>query len=204
MRRVRGVYRSKGKSLKPGYTKPGKGQRQNTGTRGVLVAGGIGHGRVLVWHVIEGTWCGKEAEHLYTHAVAPALKKQCPSKTKFTILEDNDPTGNQCRLGLRAKKAHNLTLLEIPKRSPDLNVLDYFVWSEVERRLRNSERRMDKSRRESRVQFISRLCRTARALPRDMILRAVGDMKRRCNLLHAAKGGLFEEGGRKTKKRRTA
>ena len=60
-----------------------------------------------MWHVIDGNWCGKEAEHLYSNVVAPALKKQCPSKTKFTILEDNDPTGNQCRLGLRAKKANN-------------------------------------------------------------------------------------------------
>lgn len=204
MRRVRGVYRAKGKSLKPGYVKPGKGMRQNTGARGVMVAGGIGHGRVLVWHVIDGTWCGKEAEYLYTYAVAPALKKQCPSKTRFTILEDNDPTGNQCRLGLRAKKAHNMSLLQIPKRSPDLNVLDYFVWSEVERRMRLSERRFKKSRRESRPEFIIRLRRTARALPRDTILKAVGDMKRRCSLLCAAKGGLFEEGGRAPKKMRCA
>ena len=85
MRRVRGVYRTKGKSLKPGYVKPSKGLRQDTGARGVLVAGGVGHGRVLVWRVIEGKWCGKEAEALYTKSVAPALKKHCPGRTRFTI-----------------------------------------------------------------------------------------------------------------------
>ena len=204
MRRVRGVYKGKGKSLERGYVKPSKALRQNTGARGVLVAGGIGHGSVLVWHVVEGTWGGKEAETLYNDVVAPALKKKFPTRTRFSILEDNDPTGNQSQRGLKAKRDHGINLFQIPKRSPELNVLDYFVWSEVERRMRATERRWPASRRETRAHFIRRLRRTAAALSRDLITKAIGDMKRRCHLLYAAKGGLFEEGGRAPKNARMA
>ena len=158
-----------------------------------------GHGKVLVWHIIDGKWCGAEAENLYRDAVAPALKKQLPRKKEYLILEDNDPTGNQSARGRGVKKDLALKLFRIPKRSPDLNVLDYFVWSEVERRLRKQEAKWPASRRETRVAFIRRLRRTALGLRTADINRAIGDMPRRCALLHKAKGELFEEGGRASK-----
>ena len=54
------------------------------------------------------------------------------------------------------------------------------------------------SRRESRAQFVKRLARVARALPEDLVNKAIGDMARRVQKLYEAKGGLFEEGGRAT------
>ena len=199
MRRVRGVYRSKGKGLKPGYVKASKALRQNTGAPGVLVAGGVGHGRVLVWHVICGRWGGAEAERLYRDSVAPALKKKLPRKHGYMVLEDNDPAGNQSARGVRAKDELGLKLFRIPKRSPDLNVLDYFVWSEIERRMRKQELRWPVARRETRPAFIRRLRRVALDMPAQAITKAIGDMTRRCALLYKSKGGLFEEGGRASK-----
>ncbi len=84
----------------------------------------------------------------------------------------------------------------VPKRSPDLNVLDYSVWSEVERRLRAQERKMPASKKETRKDFEARLNRTAKRLPPSFINKSIGDLQRRCQLLLEAKGGLFEEGGR--------
>ena len=152
-----------------------------------------------MWHVIEGKWCGAEAEKLYQDAVAPALKKKLPRKKEYLILEDNDPAGNQSARGRGVKKDLGLKLHRIPKRSPDLNVLDYFVWSEVERRMRKQEEKWPSTRRETRGAFIRRLRRTALRLRSAEINRAIGDKRRRCALLYKAKGGLFEEGGRASK-----
>ena len=86
-------------------------------------------------------------------------------------------------------------MFRIPKRSPDLNVLDYAIWSEVQRRMRKQEKRFPADKGETRAQFESRLNRTAAGLSADFN-RAIGDLKRRCELLYNAEGGLFEEGGR--------
>lgn len=194
MRRVRGAYRKRGKSLRPSLVKPNPKLRQSTGAKGLLTAGGVGAGRVLLWHTIEQVWCGREAETLYRDIMAPALKKKFPRR-KLCILEDNDPTGNTSRPAIAAKRDCKLTVFALPKRSPDLNVMDYAVWSEMERRLRAQERPWPQSRRETREQFKKRVARTARNLPANFIKTSIMNLKVRCQRLFDAKGGLFEEGG---------
>ena len=89
-----------------------------------------------------------------------------------------------------------MKVLEIPKRSPCLNVCDYFLWTEVNRRMRQQEQKFPCGKRETRTGFLSRLRRTALSLPSNVVSAAVGDMKRRCFRLVAAAGGNIEEGGR--------
>ena len=86
-----------------------------------------------------------------------------------------------------------MDVLEIPKRSPDLNVLDYSMWSTVEGLLRKQERNMKDATKETREQFIRRLDRTAYGLSEETINKAIGSLQRRCQLLDAAEGGLFHE-----------
>ena len=88
-----------------------------------------------------------------------------------------------------------MKVFRIPKRPPDLNVLDFSIWAEVERRMRLQERKM-RDKRENRSKFEERLDRTAFALPSVSVKRSVGALMRRCQLLYDAEGGLFEEGGR--------
>ena len=195
-RTVRGVYRAKGKALRPGHVKPHPKLNLSLGVKGFLKAGGVGGGKVLVWHTVEGHWSGNVAAQLYTDVVRPALEKQFPAKKSFCILEDNDPTGNLSKKGIEAKVSAKLAVLKIPKRSPDLNVLDYAVWSEVERRMRLQERSWPASKRESRQQFGKRLDRTAKNLPAEFINKSIANLRERCKRLYDAKGGLFEEGGR--------
>ena len=71
------------------------------------------------------------------------------------------------------------------------------MWSEVERQLRIQERTWDDNRKESREDFIKRLQRTIRSLPKSSIDGAIGDLAWRARALHKAKGGLLEEGGRR-------
>ena len=97
---------------------------------------------------------------------------------------------------MRAKAASKLDVFCLPKRSPELNVLDYAVWAEVERRLRAQEKRWSYGKRETRAEFEGRLDRVAKALPSTFINDSIMDMKRRCERMFAAEGGLFEEGGK--------
>ena len=78
----------------------------------------------------------------------------------------------------------------MPKRSPDLNVLDFAVWGEVERRLRAQERRWPEGKKETCAAFESRLDRLAKALPSSFIDKSIGDLKRRCERLYIAKRWL--------------
>ena len=196
-RRVRGVYRQAGKSLQPAHVKPSAKQHLSLGAKGILKAGGIGGGQVLVWHTINGSWSGSEAAHLYTDVVKPALRKRYPRTKRFSVLEDNDPTGNKSKKGLEAKRCARIEVFRIPKRSPDLNVMDYAVWSEVERRMRAQEQKWRATKHETREAFELRLDRTARNLPKSYINNCIMDLQRRCKRLRDEEGGLFEEGGRK-------
>ena len=171
-------------------------QHLSLGSKGSLKAGGIGGGQVLVWHTIGAAWSGKEAAQLYTDVLHPALRARYPRTRHSCILEDNDPTGNQSRKGLEAKQHAHLQVLHSPKRSPDLNAMDFAVWPEVEKRLRAQEKKWKSAKHETRTAFERRLDRTARALPRDFIDDSIMDMQRRCKRLLDAEGGTFEEGGR--------
>ena len=98
---------------------------------------------------------------------------------------------------MEAKAEVGIKAFLIPKRSPDLNPCDYGLWSAVNARMRKQEARMPRSKKEARKEFIQRLHRIAKTLPKALVNRIVGDMQRRVGRLHAARGGLFEEGGRR-------
>ncbi len=148
----------------------------------------------MVWHTIAKNWGGAEAEQLYADVVAPALKERYPEKRKYVVLLDNDPSGNRSKRGMDATTLHKMKVFEIRKRSPDLNVLDYDVWSEV--RVRAQERRWHVVNTETRAQFGVRLGRTARNLPKAFIDKPVSSLARRCQLLYDAREALFVDGGR--------
>ena len=192
-KRVTGTYREPGKSLERHHVKPSSKARLNTGARGVLICGGVGAGKVLLWHVIKEQWCAAVAGQVYEGPMLKCLKKEYPGKRSWSVLEDNDPSGYQSKGGKEAKARSHIIPFEIPKRSPDLNVLDYYVWSAVEKKLREQELRMAEDKKETRIQFIARMRRAVKLLPAALIKKAIGDLSRRAKLLYKAKGGLFDE-----------
>jgi len=123
-----GAYRQPGKGLSVGYVKPKTGNlRHNTGAKGVLLHLGIGAGKVVTVHEVKDSrWSGQAAVSFY-EALRADLGKQHPGKRKFTVLEDNDPTGYKSQKGKEAKVAGGINILEIPKRSPDLSLCDYAI-----------------------------------------------------------------------------
>ena len=193
---TRGTYRKKGQGLNKGHTKPITKTKFNPGAAGVKVLAGVGNGKVLLWEYLDGPWGGDAAAKAYNGPVKKALQVAYPGRKSFTVLEDNDPSGFKSRLGIAAKADIGIKTFEIPRRSPCLNVLDYHVWAEVSKRMREQEKKFPASKRESRVAFLNRLRRTALRLTTEQVSNAVGDMKRRCARLLAAGGGHIEEGGK--------
>ena len=92
------------------------------------------------------------------------------------------------------KRALHVDVLELPKRSPDLNPLDYAFWSNVNERLRAQEKKFGGDYTEPRMQFIKRLRRTILGTRPQALTSMIANMKRRCELLQASAGHHFEEG----------
>ena len=61
--------------LNAAHVKPGRKLRLPTGAKNVLIGGGVGGGKMLVWHYIENKWGGAEAAKFYKEAVRPVLRK---------------------------------------------------------------------------------------------------------------------------------
>ena len=197
-REVRGGYRLPGQGLDEAYVVANKALRFNPGVKSAMIAAGVGNGRVRMWHALTNKWSGLAAADLYQGPAKDALKRAWPAKRCFTVLEDNDPTGFKSTAGKKAKVDARIKVFVIPARSPDLNVCDYALWSQVSRVMRRQEKSFPPSKRESPDEFLQRLHRAAKGLSKAFVDKSIGDMARRCKRLYAARGGLFEEGGRPT------
>ena len=136
------------------FTKPsGKKHNMNTGGKLKIVAG-ISNCRVAVWHYVDGPWNGDAAVAVYKGPVVKALRGE---EKSYIMVEDNDPVGYKSGNAVTAKGALNITAIQFPRYSPDLNPMDYFLWQEVEKRMaKNAPKRL-----ESVQAFKARLRRTA-------------------------------------------
>ena len=189
---TRGVYRKEGQQLTEGYYKPNPKLKYNTGAKGVHVLAGVGNGKVLLWEYIEGRWNSAEAARLYSGPMKKVLSETYPRRTRYNVLEDNDPAGFRSKAGLQANVEAKIDTFEIPKHSPQLNLCDYWLWKAVNTKMRETERAFADDKKETREQFLRRLKRAAMSLDSDAIEEAVGSMKRRCQDLRKAKGGQIE------------
>ena len=103
-REVRGAYRQPSQGLDEAYVVVPKHLKQNPGVKGATIAGGVGKGKVRLWHDVGKKWTAAVASELYLGPVRAAMRRATPRKRKFQILEDNDPTGFRSKAGLAAKR----------------------------------------------------------------------------------------------------
>ena len=128
--------RTPSEGLQPEFTKPGKKKNKfNTGAS-VNICAGISNGKIVLWHELPKVWNGKEAAALYAGAIIKCLKKHRGTKRKYLVLEDNDPTGYKSNAAKRAKELLKINAVQFPTYSPDLNPLDFSLWAEVEKRIK--------------------------------------------------------------------
>jgi hypothetical protein len=128
MRSVRGAYQKRGEAPKTWLVKPKK--HIKFPAKGVQVTTAVIKGRIRMWDYVDGHWNGQSAAAMYSGPLNKALTKAYPDFAtkpfaKWQVLEDNDPAGYKSSKGIVAKQASGIVTLDLPRRSPDLNVLDY-------------------------------------------------------------------------------
>ena len=162
MTKVRGHLCTRGEGLKSGFTKPNCRKHKSNPGAYVNICAGLTDGKVRMWHELPSAWNGEVAEKLYRGPVIDTLRAHRGHKRRYTILEDNDPVGYKSNKAKVAQLDFKIGPVRFPKYSPDLNPLDFYVWSEIERRMLASRVKGV----ESAKQYKSRLRRVAMSLPR--------------------------------------
>ena len=128
------------------------------------------------------------AADVYAGPIYKALKRAYPRTAKFTLLEDNDPTGYKSTIAIKMKKKLGMHPIEFPPYSPDLNPLDFSIWAAI-------AARMDAKQppQESVAAYKLRLRRTALALPESVVKKAVMDIPVRAALVVKEQGGHIDK-----------
>ena len=175
-RSVRGAYRrGKEQSVAPHLVKPK--DTIKFPAKSVAVTAAVVKGRVRVWHYVEGRWNAQKAVRVYEGRLVKVLRKSYPNveqsaRGRYVALEDNDPAGCKASAAVRAKAALRISTMNLPRRSPDLNVLDYSLWREINVRMREQEKGFAENKKESVEEFKKRLRRTALSLPQSVVSKA--------------------------------
>ena len=190
-RQVRGAYRQGRDACVAHLVKPKASLKFPS--KNIVVTAAVIKGRIRMWHYTKGSWNGNAAAAMYSGPLARAMKRAYPGVSKFQVCEDNDPSGYKARKGIEAKAASKISTLGLPRRSPDLNVLDYSLWHAINVRMRKQEAAFPAGTRESEEEFKTRLRKVALSMPTSVVTRAVKDMTRRVRALRAAKGRLISE-----------
>ena len=173
MKKVRGHLRTRAEGIKKHFTKPKSNKTRVNPGSSVNVCAAIMNNKVKVWHYLPSRWCGAAAVDLYSGLVIKALRKNRGINASYRLVEDNDPTGHKCKKAVVAKRALSIGPMVYPCYSPDLNPLDYWLWTEVERRMSQHPSRVN----ESADAYKKRLRRTAMAIPSNLVRAAVAAMK---------------------------
>ena len=196
-RSVRGAYQIQGEAPQPWLVKP-KGGTVRFPAQGVTVTAAVIKGKIRMWHYVPDKWNGANAAAMYKGPLAKAFAKAYPEhavkpNATWSLIEDNDPAGYKSSKGMAAKASARIVTDSLPRRSPDLNVLDYALWHAINAKMRLQERSFPKGKKETKDAFKARLRKTALGLPQSLVKKCVCDMRRRCQLIAKAKGGLIKE-----------
>lgn len=129
--KVRGLLRTAAEGLKPGCTKPNARKHRFNAGGHVHVLAGICGDRFVLWEEIHGRWNSKKAEEMYAGPMKAALAKHRPGKKSWLVMEDKDRSCFKSKRGKLAKRASKIKTLDQPRYGPDLNPLDYSLWSAI-------------------------------------------------------------------------
>ena len=196
-RLIRGAYQKRGEQPEGHMVKPKEGNMKYP-ARGVTVTAAVIKGRIRMWNYVDGNWNGQKAADMYNGPLLRAMKRAYPGRAKksgaaWEVLEDNDPAGFKLPKARTAKLDAGIKTDDLPRRSPDLNVLDYSLWRAINIAMRAQERTWPQGKTETAEEFKARLRKTAMGLPEALVTRCVGDMVRRCRQTFDRGGRLFTE-----------
>jgi hypothetical protein len=108
-----------------------------------------------------------------------------PFGRKPVIVEDNDPTGYKSSKAVAVKRKLGYRIVSLPRYSPDLNPLDFFLWADIGRRMTKCD---PKTKKESVVEYKARLRKVAMSTSRVLIRKTLNNMHKRIAAIYEAKG----------------
>ena len=160
--KVRGVLRTRKEGVEKGFTRPSITKHKFNAGGHVHILAGICGDKVVLWEEIGGKWGGQRAADMYAGPIKQVLQRRRPGKRSWLIMEDNDPAGFKSTKGKEAKKDNKMRTLDQPAYSPNLNPLDFSIWSAIEK-----EALARRTPRETMTQYKTRLRKIALGFARD-------------------------------------
>ena len=165
--------RKASEGLSPHCTKP-REKHSFLGFPSVTISAAVAKDRVIMWHVVKNNkWNGAAAAKMYTGPLATALKRTWGKQRVYTIVEDGDRKGNQSGKGVAAKERAQIRAMTLPPRTPAWMPLDFSIWHTIDERMAESA----PSFTETKADYLGRLEKTARSLPRGYVRKVLGRMK---------------------------
>lgn len=181
--RVTGHLRKRSEGVARGCTKP-RQAHSFMGIPAVTITCAVAKDRVILWHVVGKTWNGAAAAAMYSGPLLRQLKKAWGQKRRYTVVEDGDRKGNQSRLGIAAKQKAGIQAMTLPPRTPSWMPLDFAIWSAIAKKMEHS----DPPGKETKEEYLSRLEKAARSLPRGFVQKVIDRMKENIQAVVDARG----------------
>ena len=181
--RVSGHLRLSSEGVDAGFTKP-RTEHSWIGAPSVTIAAAVAKDKVIMWHDVGKKWNGATAAGVYKGPLLAALRRTWGNRRQFTLVEDGDRKGNQSGKGKTAKKEAKIKAVVLPPRTPCWMPLDYDIWKRIVDRM--AERAPEGT--ESKKEFLARLRKIAKTLPRGVVANAIGRMKKQIVGVDQAKG----------------
>lgn len=107
-------------------------------------------------------------------------------RRSYALVEDGDRKGNQSNKGLCAKQAAKIKAETLPPRSPCFMPLDFAIWKAVLDRMISTM--PTHNRTETKKEFLARLKKAAKTLPKGIVAKAIDKMKEQVEGVVDAKG----------------
>ena len=181
--RITGHLRKPSKGIDRGFTKP-REKHTFVGMPSVIVCAAVAYDKIIMWHIVEGSWGGAAAATMYEDHLKPALLRKWGERAQYRVVEDGDRKGHASRKGIDAKRRAKITALTLPPRTPSLMPLDYAIWQRIEEKLIDTA----PAGTEDKGVFLVRLRKIATSLPKKYIKMIIGRMHENIKALSKAKG----------------
>ena len=180
---IAGHLRKASEGTDRGFTKP-REKHSFVGMPSVTITAAVAKDRVILWHVVPGTWNGAAAACMYEDHLKPALVRVWGKRGRYTIVEDGDRKGNTSGKGIAAKARAKIHPITLPPRTPSLMPLDYAIWQAIGDSMIEGE----PDDVETKSEFLERLKTAATTLPRGYVKKIIGRMRSNIQALNDAKG----------------
>jgi hypothetical protein len=180
---VTGHLRKASEGIDRGFTKP-REKHSFVGIPSVTISAAVAKDKIIMWHVVPGTWNGAAAASMYEDHLKPALVRAWGRRARYTIVEDGDRKGNTSGKGIAAKARSRIYATTLPPRTPSLMPLDYSIWQAiVKKMIANSPKGV-----ETKDAFLTRLHKITQTLPKGYVKSVIGRMRGNIQALLDAQG----------------